>query len=190
MKPLCRWAIQARRSQITIVTLVITLAIIHPATAQVESSQPPAELNRLDYFKGNWQCRQLADNTEPAGEFSWNVELGLNGFWYLGNGEQIQPPKDAQPINLREFAGYDVVANKLVRSGVIGNGNSYNLTADDWQNNQLVWTGTIIKQGELTPLRQTIIQDSPDKFTTTYFVTDKEGNWIHLVDETCDRLEG
>lgn len=183
-----RLGIQTMGSPVKLVALALTLAISIPARVQGESL-PPAELDSLEYFEGNWSCRQPADNNDPSGAFNWNVELGLNDFWYLGGIEQINPPKDKPSIKSREFLGYDVVANKLTRSVVLGDGSSYNMTASDWENNQLVWTGSLIRKGELSPLRQIMAQDSPDKFTTTYLVLGDSDNWIPIVDETCDRTK-
>ncbi|MEM7757664.1 MAG: hypothetical protein AAF298_06035 [Cyanobacteria bacterium P01_A01_bin.40] len=42
------------------------------------------------------------------------------------------PLDQKQPINSQEFMGYDVPANKLVLLVVVGNGNSYQMTADGW----------------------------------------------------------
>lgn len=188
MKSWGRRGIFPKRSLIKIVTLAVTVATVSGIKVTAES-QPPVELDRLKYFQGNWLCRQPANNTDPSGEFIWNVNLGLNNFWYLGTVIQTQPKEDSQPINSREFLGYDVVAKKLIRSVVVGNGSSYQLTADDWQNNQLVWTGSIIREGKLSPIRQVTIQDSPDKFTTTYFFPSDSNSWIPVVDETCDRTK-
>ena len=159
------------------------------AIAQTESkpSQPPPELSRLEYFEGTWQCQQPAAPASPAGVFDWTVRRDLNVFWYLGNAEETQSPDDGQLINSREFLGHNAASQELVRSVVVGNGNSYNLTASDWQDNKLVWEGNIIRMGESTPLRQEIIRDSQNKFTATYFVPDEAGEWQPVVDETCDR---
>ncbi|MEM8722008.1 MAG: hypothetical protein AAGE84_22395 [Cyanobacteria bacterium P01_G01_bin.39] len=167
------------------------------------ASVPPQELERLEYFLGTWRCRQPADSNDPSSMFTWKVELGLNDFWYLGNAKQAQSTNNKQPINSQEFMGYDVAANELIRSVVVGNGNSYQMTASDWStvshankntgltltsaNKQLVWSGTLIRDGESTPLRQEITQNSPNKFTATYFVSTKKQQWIPVVDEICER---
>ena len=115
------------------------------------------------------------------------MQRDLNDFWYVGNAEEIQSPNQEKPVNSREFLGYNAASQKLVRSTIVGNGNSYNLTASDWQDDKLVWEGTITRMGESTPLRQEITQDSADKFTATYFIPDDGGNWKPVVNETCDR---
>ncbi|NEO56963.1 MAG: hypothetical protein F6K54_30145 [Okeania sp. SIO3B5] len=84
--------------------------------------------------------------------------------------------------------GENTASKKLVRSVVVGNGNSYNLTASNWQDGKLIWEGTIVRMGNSTPLRQEIIQNNQDKFTATYFIPDDEGNWKSVVNETCERI--
>lgn len=150
-------------------------------------ADPSEELKRLEYFEGEWTCQQPADSSSASGEFVWNVELGLNNYWYLGNAEQTQTPADGQPINSQEFLGYDLAAEKLVRSVVVGNGNFYNVTADDWQNEKLVWQGIISINGKSTALRQEMVRDSPNRFVTTYFALGKEDSWLPIVNESCDR---
>ena len=176
------------RSPFKIISFAIIVTIINSPIARAES-QPPVELDRLKYFEGTWRCQQPADSSDPSGEFVWNVEKGLNDFWYLGNAEQSQLPEDGQPINSQEFLGYNAASKNLVRSVVVGNGNSYNMTTDDWSDNKLVWSGEITMKGVSQPLRQEIVRDSQDKFTATYFVPGEEDNWTPVVDETCDREE-
>ena len=177
------------RSPIIVLAAVVS-TINYRAMAQAESelSQPPPELSRLEYFQGTWRCQQPAKPETPASMFTWTVRRDLNGFWYMGNAEETQSPTNSQPINSQEFLGYNTASKKLVRSVVVGNGNSFNLTALNWQDNKLIWSGTVVDKGQSTPLREEIIKDSPDKFTATYFIPDEEGNWKPVVNETCDRF--
>lgn len=177
------------RSPIICVALTVS-TINYGAVAQpenLEQSQPASELSRLEYFEGTWSCQQPAAPAAASGVFTWNVRRDLNQFWFLGDAEEMQSPNDEQPINSREFLGYDAASKKLIRSVVVGNGNFYNLSASDWQDGKLVWSGTIVRKGQSTPLRQEIIQDSQDKFTATYFIPDASGEWTPVVDETCTR---
>ena len=180
--------------RLQIICLAVALSTINYAVMaqpeESEPSQPPPELNRLEYFEGTWRCQQPAAPASPSGVFTWTVGRDLNDFWYIGNAEEIQSPNDGKPINSQEFLGYNAASKKLVRSVVVGNGNSYNLTASDWQDGKLVWEGTITRMGESTPLRQEIIKDSQNKFTATYFILDDGGNWKPVVNETCDRFTG
>ena len=176
--------------QRSLILLTMSLALStverNLAQAQPKSSQIPTELDRLEYFEGTWSCRQPAASTKPTGMFTWTVKQDLNQFWYLGSAEQTTSD-DSQPINSREFMGYDSASKQLTRLVVVGNGNSYSLTANNWQDGKLVWLGNIVTKGQSTPLREEIIQDSRDKFTATYFVPNQQGKWTRVVDETCDR---
>lgn len=153
------------------------------------ASQSSAEIDLLQYFEGYWRCQQPAAPASPSGIFVWRVRRDLNDFWYVGNAEETLSPNNGKPINSREFLGYDIVAKKLVRSVVVGNGNSFNMSASDWQDNKLIWSGTVVdrKKGQSIPLRQEVVRESSDRFTATYFVPDESGDWKPVVDETCDR---
>ena len=168
--------------------IVLAPIVTETAIAQTEP-EPPVELERLDYFTGSWSCSQPADSDEPSDKFTWNVERGLNDFWYLGDAQQDIVPENGTPINSREFLGYDAAQQKLVRSVVVGNGNSYSLSADDWSEDKLVWQGAIVMNGKFAPLREEIVKDSPDKFYATYFVPGKDDSWMPVVNESCDRLD-
>ncbi|MEM8778866.1 MAG: DUF1579 family protein [Cyanobacteria bacterium P01_G01_bin.49] len=170
---------------------VIVSTVNYPAMVHSQESeefQPPSELNRLEYFEGTWRCQQPAKPETPVGVFTWTVQKDLNDFWYIGNAEETQSPNNGNLINSQEFLGYNAASKKLVRSVVVGNGNSFNLFASDWQDGKLVWEGTVIDKGQLIPLRQEIIQDSQDQFSATYFISDDGAEWKPVVNETCDRI--
>lgn len=179
-KSCCRRNLNRGSFLITIIGLILAI------DNNVVQAQPAPELDRLKYFEGVWNCQQPAAPAKPAGIFSWTVKQDLNQFWYLGNAEEVESAND-ELINSREFMGYNAASKKLTRSVVVGNGNSYNLTAEDWQNDKLVWSGTLIRMGQATPLREEIVKDSDNKFTATYFVPGNNGEWTPVVDETCDR---
>ncbi len=177
---------------IQIIGLLSSVFIINnPALAQETSKQPqpPKELERLEYLQGTWRCQQPAAPAPASGVFIWTVKKDLNNFWYLGNAEETKSANGGKPINAREFLGYNVASKKLIRSVVVGDGNSYNMTASDWQNGKLVWEGFLFRMGQSTPLRQEIVQDSQNKFTATYFLPDKANRWKPAVNETCNRLK-
>ncbi len=173
--------------------LITNVALIERGLSQAQSppSKPqiPTELQRLEYFEGTWSCQQPANSTKPSGGFSWTVKQDLNQFWYLGNAQQIQPPSEGLPINSREFMGYDPASKKLIRSVVVGNGNSYNLVAEDWEENKLIWSGIIVRKEQASPLRQEIIKNSSNNFTAIYFFPNKDEEWIPVVDESCTRFD-
>ena len=58
------------------------------------------------------------------------------------------------------------------------------------KDDKLIWSGTVVdrEKGRLIPLRQKIVRDSRDRFSATYFITNESGNWMPVVDETCDRM--
>lgn len=169
--------------------MAVTISTTSTIAIAQTSTQTPPELDRLQYFEGTWRCQQPAAPALPSNTFIWTVKRDLNNFWYLGNAEETQSLENGEPINSREFLGYDIAAKKLVRSVVVGNGNFFNMTGSDWQDNKLVLSGTVVdkEKGQSIPLRQEIVRDGNDRFTATYFIPDDEGNWQPVVDETCAR---
>ncbi len=168
------------------------LSINYSAIAQETEStqlQPPKELERLEYFQGTWRCQQPAAPAPANSIFIWNVKRGLNNFWYVGNAQETKSPNNAKPINSQEFLGYNAAPKKLIRSVVVGDGNSYNMTASDWKDGKLIWQGILFRMGQSTPLRQEIIRNNQNKFTATYFIPDEANRWKPAVNETCNRIK-
>ena len=154
-----------------------------------QKPQPPKKLERLEYFQGTWRCQQPAAPASANGIYIWNVFIGLNNFWYVGKAQETRTPNNAKPINSQEFLGYNGASKKLIRSVVLGDGNSYNMTATGWKDGKLIWQGILFRMGTSTPLRQEIIRHSQNKFTSTYFIPDEANKWKPAVSETCNRLQ-
>ncbi|MEO1429016.1 MAG: hypothetical protein AAFV71_08145 [Cyanobacteria bacterium J06633_8] len=113
----------------------------------------------------------------------------MNNFWYVGKAQETRIPNNAKPINSQEFLGYNGASKKLIRSVVVGDRNSYNMTATDWKDGKLIWQGILFRMGTSTSLRQEIIRHSQKKFTSTYFIPDEANKWKPAVSETCNRLQ-
>ncbi|MEL6164919.1 MAG: hypothetical protein AAFR37_14575 [Cyanobacteria bacterium J06628_3] len=175
----------------TVILASSVFTINYSAIAQEESKepQPPKELERLEYLQGTWRCQQPAAPAPANSIFIWNVRRDLNNFWYVGKAQETRSPNNAKPISSQEFIGYNGASEKLIRSTVVGDGNSYNMTATDWKDGKLIWEGILFRRGASTPLRQEIVQNSQDKFTATYFITDEENKWKPAVNETCNRIK-
>lgn len=183
------------RSQISLISVIIALlsisysALAQKNTQNTSASQPPTELKRLEYFVGKWRCQQPAAPDTPVGIFNWTVERDLNDFWYVGNAKEIKVPDEREPINSREFLGYDMASQKLFRFVVVGNGNSYNFTADNWQENKLIWQGSVLDGGQIRSIKQEVVREGENMFTSTYSILDEGGEWQPVVKESCDRLK-
>lgn len=176
-------------------TAILTSSVFtvnYSAIAQETESkepQPPKELERLEYLRGTWRCQQPAAPAPANSIFIWSVRRDLNNFWYVGKAQETRSPNNAKPVSSQEFIGYNGASKKLIRSTVVGDGNSYNMTATDWKDGKLIWEGILFRKGTSTPLRQEIVQNSQDKFTATYFITDEVNKWKPAVNETCNRIK-
>ena len=156
----------------------------------LSSSHPPNELEQLVYFEGNWYCEQPTISSSEPIALTWNVERDLNNFWYIGYAEEVISETNPEPVNSREFLGYDPSARHLVRLIVVGNGNSLSLISSGWQGEQLIWEGTLVRTGESIPIQQVITREDENKFYATYFVRDNTNNsWQPVIDEICDRRQ-
>lgn len=165
----------------------VSLTALSPTSLAQSFSLPP-ELEQLVYFQGVWRCEQPTAGTSEFVALTWKVERHLNGFWFIGYAEEIPSAINSQPVSSQDFLGYDTAAKRLVRSVVVSNGNSLNLTSSGWQNNQFVWQGSVVRTGRSMPIREIIIKESANRFAAIYFVFNnaKEG-WQPVVNEICRR---
>ncbi len=146
----------------------VSLTALSPTSPQ--SFGLPPELEQLVYFQGVWRCEQPTAGTSESVALTWKVERDLNGFWFIGYAEEMPSATNSQPVISRDFLGYDTAAKRFVRSVVVGNGNSLNLTSSGWQNNQFVWQGSVVRTGRSMPLREVITKESANRFAAIYFV--------------------
>ncbi|NEZ56514.1 hypothetical protein [Adonisia turfae] len=152
-------------------------------------SQLTSELDEIVYFEGNWRCQQPPSSLSSESiALNWQVERDLNDSWYVGYAEEVATITNPDPTSSREFLGYDAVSEHLVRVSVASNGNLLNLTSSGWQDEQLIWEGTVTTRNELISLRQIITRENENTFAATYFVLDTVSNeWQAAVSETCER---
>ncbi len=169
---------------------------VSPAFSQTVEEEPPSstsqfisELDEIAYFEGTWRCEQppsLLSSESTA--LNWQVERDLNGSWYVGYAEEVATATNPEPVNSREFLGYDAIAEHFIRVSAVSNGNLLNLTSSGWQGEQLIWEGTVTTRSELISLRQMITRENENTFTATYFVLNAVSNeWQAVISETCER---
>ncbi len=165
----------------------ISLTAFSPTSLAQSFSRPP-ELEQLVYFQGVWRCEQPTADTSKSVALTWKVERDLNGFWFIGYGEEMPSVTNSQPVSSQDFLGYDTAAKRFVRSVVVSNGNSLNLTSSGWQNNQFVWQGSVVRTGRSMPIREIITKESANRFAAIYFVfNDAKEGWQPVVNEICRR---
>ena len=167
----------------------VTLTSIAASEPFAQLFQLPPELKELAYFQGTWGCEQPADSpsSEPS-RFTWTVRPDLNDFWYIGHAEEMVSEANPEPVNSREFLGYDSAAQHLVRLVVVGNGNSLNLTSTGWRDEEFVWEGELVRMGQSMPIREVITRENNNRFSATYFIRNEANDgWQPVVNEVCDR---
>jgi hypothetical protein len=164
----------------------VSLAALLPTLAQPLSLPP--ELEQLVYFEGVWRCEQPTGGTSESVALTWKVERDLNSFWFIGYAEEIPSATNSQPVNSRDFLGYDTAARRFVRLVVVSNGNSLNLTSSGWRGDQFVWEGSVVRTGRSIPIREVITKESANRFAATYFaLNNAKDGWQPVINETCSR---
>ncbi len=188
------WSICVKLAGLATIALICAADLAVPVRSvnaeQLSPSFPVRpELEQLSYFQGTWRCEQPGESSsaEPVA-LIWTVKRDLNNFWYVGYGNEMTSATNRNPVNSREFLGYDANANRFVRLVVVGNGNSLNLSSPGWQGKRFVWDGTLIQRGESIPIREVITKEGNQQFVAIYFVRNKANNdWKPVINEVCER---
>lgn len=183
----------SRAIAITLLSLINLAALAPIAQSQEkQASQPPPELNQLQYFQGTWRCDGKPidpSSSLPPIELSWNVKRDLDNFWYIGQAEQKRSPVNPNPIKSREFLGYDAASKNFIRLIVASGGDLLNFRSPGWQARTLIWEGTLVTRGQKIPLRETITQKNENEFSATYYdFSQAEGQWKPQSEEICKKL--
>ena len=152
------------------------------AGARTEDGTLPAG-TPLDWFIGAWDVRLRAAGEAdfPARRsFQWQVRPALDGRWLaatvLVDGA----------VFTHEFAGGD--EHGLVRRIFAADGSHVSFRSSGWDGDELLWTGRLVRDGEVLELRERIRRDGDDLAWADYEILE-DGRWQPLQTERLDRRQ-
>ena len=148
---------------------------------------PPPDLDKLRWLASTWTSTAHVFATPTTPEFSRKdsrtVTVALQkNFMLVSNNEDDPTDKSVSPMLFYERYLKQWVAGGLDRIG-------YGImTSTGWQQNQLVFTGSIVIMGEPTQLRQTWTRRSD----TVWHLLNEEhlpdGSWVKLDEYTRTKV--
>lgn len=165
----------APRSVLPILTALVLLPVLLVAAGRAAADTP------LDWFVGDWDVRVRAAGEADfpqAVSFEWAVRPALDGRWLAGS--VIAEGR----VFTHEFQGGGPGA--LVRQVFAADGSRVRFTSAGWDGAVLVWTGEMITEEGVVPLRETIRRQGDDR-AEAVFETGGADGWTLLQTERLVR---
>ena len=158
------------------------------AGAPPPAPKPPAQLDQLKSFLGNWKCagKQMATpmyGPEHAITGSASSKLEVDGFWQQITYEE-KKSKEHPGLRLVGLWGYDLGGKRFIRAFGSSMGGWDSATSVGFNGDKMVWTGDLSSPAGRMPFRQTFTKKG-DKEWSFRLELNPQGSWIPLSDVTC-----
>ncbi|WP_432990088.1 hypothetical protein [Dactylosporangium sp. CA-233914] len=153
--------------------------------------QPDPRMRDLDFFVGDWHAAGRFHDT-PFGAAK-PIEMRIvgtsedRGFWTVVRTEELATENNPAPLTARYVWGYDAAAGEFVAEWFDGNGGRATQRSKGWEDDRLVFLGTITMGGHTVPLRDTFTRTGPDHYHHVG-ETDLGNGWLTVDDEDATRV--
>ena len=153
--------------------------------------KPPAEITKMKWMAGTWQCtgRTMASamGTEHPTEARVEVAMGLEGFWVVSRYREKRTPQNATPISGDEYWTYDAAAKTWQRLVMDTTGGWAVGTSPGWDRGKIVWTSEGAMGGQKMKLRATFTQNSDREIAYVGEVGSSDGKFSTLWNVNCKK---
>ena len=156
-----------------------------------EAVKPPAELEALDYFVGNWRCaaRLEATSEGPArdtrGVMTCRWELGKFHLGVAADDElTLAQPRRRQS---RAYWSYDVIARLYTCAAFYFGGGRFIGSSPGWRRDVLTFTGELTASGERVAVEQSMTSRNDDELIIHVDVVGRDGAVTRRLEEICRR---
>jgi hypothetical protein len=163
------------------------LAEEKPATPRA-APKPPAQLDQLKVFLGNWKCtgKQLATpmfGPEHTFTGSASARPEVDGFWQQFTYEE-KKSKEHPGVKIVGLWGYDVGGKRFIRAGASNESDWDSATSVGFNGDKMVWTGDLSSPHGRMPFRQTFTKKG-DKEWSFRLELNTQGTWVPLTEVAC-----
>jgi hypothetical protein len=144
--------------------------------AAAAPQKPPAEMEQMKFFLGNWICQGTAypspfAASEHPVKATARVKADLNGFWQTFVYEEKKTREHPQAVKVMGTWGWNSGAKKFVRADADWFGGWYTPTSPGWDGDNFIWSGEMSLAAGKMPARHTFTRKSDKEFTHTFEVT-------------------
>jgi hypothetical protein len=159
-------------------------------TVEQSAPQPAPDLAELAFFTGAWE----ADGTFHATPFSAekpiamriDVEVVHRGFWVQTRTAEHPSPHNPNPLTATYLWGYEPETGRFSAEWFDSNGGRASQTSTGWEDDRLVFLGTMTYGGYRFALRDTFTRQGDDAYHHLGEVDLGQG-WIPVDEEQARR---
>jgi len=170
-----------------LIRLFICLAVALGSAASSAASQTRSVSDTdLAYFIGEWEGTvhfpqdSVVNHAPPR--FVWTVSIILDDHWLEGTvdieGERFT----------KEFLGVDPATGELLRFVVVADGSTLRFRSHGWDQDTLIWLGSMNQDGVAFELREDIQRKGDDAFDAVFFRR-VDGEWQRMQSEMLKRKQ-
>lgn len=182
----------------TLAQLAILISASTPLVATrafAQQGQPPAALEQLGVFTGDWECagQVFATADHPARVTTGHVHAGkvLDGYWVYLSYDETKTAANPHPAHIAQYFGYDAAARKFVFLAVdnySGSGNVTKGSSPGWSGDSLAFDAATEMNGTRFAFRDTFMKNDRGELSHAGSAPDATGTWVTMDKETCHRL--
>ena len=162
-----------------------------PGMAAPGSVKPAAEMDKIKWMAGTWQCtgKTMASPMGPEHptEATVSGDLTLDGFWMLHHYREKKTAQNPMPISGDEYWGYDAVEKLWDRVAVDNMGGFASGSSMGWEKGKIVWMSDGMMAGQKAKFRDTFTEKSPREINYVGEIATPDGKWVIAWDTTCKK---
>lgn len=167
---------------------LVTLFVIAPAlSAEPAAPMPPAELDQLKKYQGDWICTGEVPKGPlgPARKTSTSVSFktDLDGMWISGQVAEAASAENPHAYRGTAYMTYDAAAKSFITLWVDNTGGWAHQTSKGWQQSRMVWLGEGALMGSKVTARDTFTDQGPALKHVGELQID--GKWTLVQNEIC-----
>lgn len=166
--------------------ILATLLIL---VATAAAAAPPAELKKLDYFVGTWQCSGTAYKTPMSPAHATASEVStkwiLGGTWLAFMVAEQKTAQNPMPFGVNGYFGYDPELKMYVLGSVDSMGGYSTAQSKGWMGDALTFEGPWHMGTTTMTGRDTFTKQGANQVMHTALVQEKGGAWMKVAEETC-----
>ncbi|HKA37885.1 MAG TPA: DUF1579 family protein [Thermoanaerobaculia bacterium] len=198
-----------KRALASAICLVVGLGLSTSATAQAAKKQaekpaaagsamsaaammkPPAEMGKIQWMLGTWQCTGKA-MASPLGpehptQAEVKVTLTLNGMWLVAHYREKKTAQNPNPIQGDEYWGYDPAEKMWDRVEVDNTGSFATCSSKGWESGKLVWTCEGMGMGQKMKSTDTFTQKGQVELSLSGEMSGPDGKSAPYAEVSCKK---
>ena len=161
------------------------------AGAPSMSIKPPAEMDKIKWMVGTWQCtgKTLATALGPEhpSEAEVTSEMMLDGMWIAHHYREKKTAQNPMPISSDEVWTYVAAAKTWTRLVIDNTGGWASGSGKGWEKGKMVWTSDGMLAGQKTKFRDTFTEKGPREIHYVGEIGSAEGKLSTLWDINCKK---